>query len=76
MTAALARDAEGARRLAVPVREQRHRFADTDRLRPGSVRPDGVARDAERPDVRGGEVFLLSRRSANSFVHVGDQSQR
>src|SRR6266540_4189439 len=47
MAAELSLDPEGPRRLAVPVRQQRE--VQVERLRPGDVRPLGIARDPERP---------------------------
>jgi hypothetical protein len=45
----LERDVERARRIAVPVRQERH--VDPKRLRPRAVRPRRVARDREWPDA-------------------------
>jgi Glyoxalase/Bleomycin resistance protein/Dioxygenase superfamily len=52
----LRRDAEGSSGLTAPVREERD-LLDSERLRPGRVRPDGVARDGQRPYPCGGQII-------------------
>src|SRR5205809_887995 len=54
-TAELVRDVEGPHRLAVPVREERE--VQVERLRPGDVRPWGIARRAVHAHTRFVELF-------------------
>jgi hypothetical protein len=73
MTAELALDAERARRLAIPVGQERE--VQVERLRPGDVRPRGVTRDAGLLELRAPvtQELQLARSGRGPVEEVEDE---